>query len=175
MTHPHPDITLAATLLHATATRVTAALDHYHNESRLNDGYPTNASGSDTGNRGGGQTIIVDGERIPVTATEAAAFAAARIHAHRADLQAMITGVVRMANNIAAECDRVLGRRDYNAPRCSSAGREGALEWGDPLCANYASRGKICDRCAKREYRFRAEHGLPRRDGGPFTGGDAAA
>lgn len=59
-------------------------------------------------------------------------------------------------------------------PRCSSTGRDGAIEWGDPLCWNMPSRGALCDRCSKREWRWRVERGLPPRTNGVFSGGDAA-
>lgn len=47
-------------------------------------------------------------------------------------------------------------------------GRDGVIEWGDPLCGNYAEtdRAGLCAACAKREYRWRKEHGLPARDRG---------
>lgn len=48
-------------------------------------------------------------------------------------------------------------------PRCNrGVGRDHVIEWGDPLCENYAAedRGGMCDACAKREYRYRRDRGM---------------
>ena len=171
-TAPDRRLTTAALLLNALAARYTTA----HNILRASqrDGYPTTASGADTGPRTGGQTILVDGDHIPVTSVEAAVIARLEHHqrindAERADLEATANGILIMVNNLNREITRILGNH-IDTPRCSGgAARDGALEWGRPDCTNVPSRGPLCERCAKAEWRWRKNHDLPARTDGVFS------
>jgi hypothetical protein len=51
-----------------------------------------------------------------------------------------------------------------DAPRCSPNGRDGYMEWMDPLCQDLATKSGLCGRCYMREYRWRSTHGLTPRD-----------
>ena len=42
----------------------------------------------------------------------------------------------------------------------NQAGREGVLEWGDPLCDRMPTKGGLCGAHYMRWYRHRAEHGI---------------
>lgn len=180
-----PDAALlaAARLLENAASKVPAARQHLRREQLILDGMPTTASGADRDPGGGhGQTIRVriddpDGnpvlndrgepqyDWVPVTGVEATVFRLDRLNDHADDLLAQVRGIVTMIHNINRDCDRILGTRLADTPRCSSEGRDGAGEWG-VACSNVPSRGPLCDRCAKAEYRWRTRNGKePRRDG----------
>lgn len=42
----------------------------------------------------------------------------------------------------------------------NQAGREGVLDWGDPLCDRMPTKGGLCGAHYMRWYRHRAEHGI---------------
>lgn len=105
-------------------------------------------------------------ESGPMTTTEALALSPAR---ERARHQARRYEQAISAINV--ELGRMLSIgarvRPVPLPMCSrGAGREGVIEWGDPLCENIAEpdRGGLCSRCAKAEYRWRRDHGMTPRD-----------
>jgi hypothetical protein len=62
--------------------------------------------------------------------------------------KAALTPTERDANGEALCCDK-------------QRGRDGVLEWGDPLCADLPALHGLCSRCLKRETRWRSQHGLP--------------
>lgn len=73
---------------------------------------------------------------------------------------------------ITAALDTLEEVRAKHTPRievrtCNrGTGREGYIEWCDPLCDNIAEpdRAGLCMACAKREYRWRKDRGLPSRN-----------
>jgi hypothetical protein len=46
---------------------------------------------------------------------------------------------------------------------CDASGREGAIEWADPMCGDYAAKSVLCARCYQRERRWRLAHNLTTR------------
>lgn len=189
MTAPDRDALHAALLLNATATQITLARQHLTKELHHHDGLPATTTGSDSNTRGE-RTIRVlitnpdgepipgpNGERqydnVPVTTVEAAAIQRQHLTNMRLDLDALVRGALTTANQIAATCQQILGTRT-ETPRCTATGRDGAIEWADPTCTAVPSRGPLCDRCSKAEYRWRKAHGLPSRTDGLFTGDPAA-
>ncbi|HXI11183.1 MAG TPA: hypothetical protein VNM92_00860 [Thermoanaerobaculia bacterium] len=154
---PDPNILLAANLLYATATNVANARAHLHHERRLIDGYP---GGSDEPH------VTATSETTPV---ERAVLARQQLDNRLTDLEAHIRGVLTMANDIHHTTQRILATR-IEVARCTATGRDGAIIWGDPTCTSPPSRGTCCDRCSKREYRWRQSVGLPPRHDGVFAG-----
>lgn len=186
-TRPDPHLIAAARLLENAAHKLPAAKRHLQREQLILDGMPATASGGDRDPTSSGQTIRVriedeNGEPIlnergepqydwvPVTSVEAAVIRIDNIDAHREDLLATVRGACVIAHNLSTELDRILGTRVAATPRCSPEGREGAQIWApDPPCSNVPSRGPLCDRCAKAEYRYRVREGLPARRDGLFS------
>lgn len=183
MIHPDRNIMTAALLLNAIATDVEKARRHLRAEARLLDGTPTSTSGADNNGSRGERTISVaytdehgeeQTDQVPVTIVEAAAINRQRIDEIQDDLEAHVRGIVTMANEIARTTQRILATR-IEVPRCTSKGRDGAIEWGDPTCFRVPSRGPLCDACAKREYRWRIARGLPPRTNTVFSADTGAA
>lgn len=187
--YPDRSLLTTAMLLQAIALDVERARRHLDAERQHLDGMPTTASGAATESRGE-RTIAVrllddDGEplrdetgqpiidRVPATPVETAALNRERIEEIRADLEAHVRGVVTIVNEIARTTQRILATR-IEVPRCTSKTRDGAIEWGDPTCLNVPSRGPLCDRCAKAEYRWRTARGLPPRTNTVYSADGAA-
>lgn len=183
------NILTAALLLNAAATQTEQARRHLSAEIRLCDGLPTSTFGAQrVGGGGRGPTTMrvpitdengdwIDGERaydeVPATSVEMAAIQRQHLQEQRDDLNALCRGIVTMANELSATCRRILGIR-IEVPRCSATGRDGAIEWHDPSCTNVPSRGTLCEKHSKSEWRWRTLHGLPPRTDGVFSGGPAA-
>jgi hypothetical protein len=125
----------------------------------LADGFPSDVGYDKTTTRNGQDNSSVENaviRRIPGNH---------RIETIRDELNA----AKNIVGNLATELDKIcaFGRRAA-VPRCTPVGREGADQWGDKHCAEVPSRGPLCDRCAKREYRWRIANGLDARIDGPF-------
>lgn len=186
-TRPDPQLIAASRLLENAAYKLPAAKRHLQREQLILDGMPTKASGADREPTSTGQTVRVriedeHGEPIlnergepqydwiPVTSVEATVIRIDNIDAHRDDLLATVRGACVIAHNLTADLDRILGTRLAPTPRCSPEGREGAKIWApDPPCSNVPSRGPLCDKCSKREFRWRTRMGLPPRTDGVFS------
>lgn len=162
---PDPRLTLAALLISANANRLTQALKLLRLLEA--DGYPTTASGADTGARGGGRTITVDGERIPVTSVEAAAINRLEherriIDGERHDLEATANGILTMASNLGKEIDRILGSHTPPPAQCRDGqmGKDGAIDWGDATCVDAATKAGMCGKHFMAWYRWRKRNGV---------------
>ena len=79
-----------------------------------------------------------------------------------------IDAAVKVLRNLLNDCRRITNTTPV-PPRCSATGRDGAIEWADPTCWNVPTRGTLCDKCSKREYRWRQARGLPARTDGVFA------
>jgi hypothetical protein len=108
-------------------------------------------------------------EPVTLTPTERAAELALRLEREEADVRARLVVLERVANSIMADMTRLIGTRLAKPKRCTAEGREGSIEWGDPTCTSLPSRGPLCDRCSKAEYRWRVGRGLNRRADGVFS------
>jgi len=107
---------------------------------------------------------------VELTAVERAAGERMRLEQRYADFVALLDGLALMTAEATAAAHSLLGHRAaIDVPRCSSTGRDGAIEWADPTCSAVPSRGPLCDRCAKREYRWRSSRGLTQRADGVFS------
>lgn len=159
-------------------------------EAAINDGFPTTASGADRGSGGRGERTIAvpiidehghplidtNGrpivDHVPVTSVEAAVLATERVHYSTHAIDNQLDDAARALTTLERECRRLTGilppRADIK--RCDSTGRDGTIEWADPTCTTVASRGPLCDRCSKREYRWRTDRNLPARRDGVFAG-----
>lgn len=116
------------------------------------DGHP--ARGERVGPRGNAE----------LTAVEAAASQRQHVEAQLKNLADELDAVVLTLRNLHRECDRHIGTRPEEVGRCSSTGREGALEWHDADCWDAPIRGPLCARHYQKERRWRIAHGLPTRD-----------
>ena len=78
-------------------------------------------------------------------------------------LDIRLNDVVDILNWLHAECGRNIAVRE-EMPRCSAAGREGAIEWSRPECWEVPAKASLCAACYQRERRWRIDHGLPTRE-----------
>jgi hypothetical protein len=183
---------LAAEPTHATrrALNTPKALAKLRDEIDLSDGYPTSVIGASPPEPGafklyrgtcqdwqfiGATKVRCEAERpcpehdshVPMTTVERAADRSG----HLCVQHDQITVAARKWMAAGAHLDLLIAahieRLDVAAEKCSrGTGRDGMLEWGDPLCERIKAtdRGGLCDACAKREYRWRKASGLPSRD-----------
>lgn len=148
-----PALLATARIVENLAYKYTAARRHLQREMHVLDGF--------TGDNGEPKVRAT----TELTSVEAAAAQLEHLRAVLADLKANVRAVAVIAHNASRDCDRIVGIR-VAVPRCDATGRDGAIEWGDPTCHNVPTRGTLCDRCSKREYRWRVAHKLaPRADG----------
>jgi hypothetical protein len=144
-------------------TLIPAAKAHLDAELHQLDGLPTVASGADTG-PGGQRSILVDGERIPVTSVEAIAITRLELANTATDYDDRLDATVMVLRALLADTRRAIATRIAIAvPRCTATGREGAIEWGRPDCWDAPVRGPLCFNCYQRERRWREGVGLPAR------------
>lgn len=108
-------------------------------------------------------------ESVPVTAVEVAAAQRIDLQNWLDDLEGHASAIAAIAANALRDCERIIGRRVVEVRRCDPSGRDGEGYWGDYGCPNVASRGPLCDKCSKREYRWRQAHGLPSRTDGVYS------
>lgn len=184
-THPDPRILATARLVENLARKLPIVREHI--AAQLNAIGCLHGSTCD-GSPGGERTIAVlitddDGEpvltadgrqqydQVPVTAVEDYALQRVTLEHAKADLELDYRSIATVTARLLQDCDRILGTRlVHDVPRCDATGREGAIQWADATCTNVATRGPLCDRCSKREYRWRVRHELPPRRDGVFVG-----
>jgi hypothetical protein len=193
MTNPDRRITSIARQVENIADLWPAFLAHMRAERVLADGYADHVtyaveetttersavlSGWCQANVIAGEALISCGVQRPcaehdtpvsLTPTERAAELALRLEREEADVRARLVVIERVANSIMADMTRLIGTRLAKPKRCTAEGREGSIEWGDPTCTSLPSRGPLCDRCSKAEYRWRVGRGLGRRADGVFS------
>lgn len=105
-----------------------------------------------------------------LTPTEAAAHQRQHIDTMIRSLDEELHAIDLTARNLRNDCQHHINTpTPTTGRRCDATGRDGNLEWADPTCTNHASRGPLCDRCSKREYRWRQTQGLPPRTDGVFS------
>lgn len=124
-------------------------------------------------------------EAVPVTAVEDYALRRTQLENHLADLEAHCKAITTIAANASRDADRLIGTHTPGLPipRCNAEGRDGSKlpwpgiglphetrGWADPTCTDIPTRGPLCDRCSKREYRWRLERGLTIRRDGVYAG-----
>lgn len=156
MTRMNRQMFATARLLENYAIVVQSALDHLDDERRSLDWHPASTMGD--GMPGGGSSEMTSVERVV-----SAAFAIDQARAQILDDIATIASVIGSAMIVA---NAATGKRAPVAEPtlCSSSGRDGAIEWGDPQCSRLPVRGPLCEACYRREYRWRQAKALPMRE-----------
>lgn len=74
-----------------------------------------------------------------------------------------LDAVVKTLRNLHADCDRIIGTK-VEVPRCTSTGREGAIDWHDADCWDAPMVGPLCAKHYHKERRWRIAHGKPTRE-----------
>lgn len=115
---------------------------------------------------GDGLNVIATAE---LTTPEAVVAQIQHLEAVLADADQVITTISIVATDLLRDARRVVPLERIVPKRCDATRRDGAIEWADPTCTAVPSRGPLCDRCSKREYRWRVTHGLSRRDDGVYS------
>lgn len=101
---------------------------------------------------------------VALTTVEAAALQLRAATNVLARMERKAKKIMDLCADLENELIRALPKPDYAL--CSMGlGRDGQIEWGDPLCTKLpaSDRGGMCDACAKREYRWRKDRNLPPR------------
>jgi hypothetical protein len=139
-----------ATLLNRLNQRVPALFEALHERMSYYDGFPHDLSASDMPKPKGVPTSVVEaqatGELLELSKVERTAAG------HVTDLAFATYELLRLANVHVPTAHA-------EAPVCASTGREGAIEWCDPTCADYATKAGLCAKCYQREYRWRQARG----------------
>jgi hypothetical protein len=150
-------------LNHELATAEDILLD----QRRRIDNWTNNNPDTPKISGGGDTTSVTERAVLARTAIDT------QLRSHREELHAIELTI----RNLRRDCQHTLRHQGepFNidlppTPRCNATGRDGAIEWADPTCTTIPSRGPLCDRCSKREYRWRTTHGLPPRRDGVYAG-----
>jgi hypothetical protein len=159
----------AARLL-AIAPRVTELVEHQRDALGAL-GFPGSSSGPKV--RGGQRTMPVkhndngeeETDHVPVTSVEMAAIKVAHLTSEREDLRDLINTLEAHSHALVRFVHFHLGipqpSADGEALCCDKQrGRDGVLDWGDPLCADLPVSRGLCARCYQREREWRKGHGL---------------
>ena len=129
------------------------------------DGFPCSVIGAGPPTSGGNSKQDPEGA-VKLTSVESAANRVAGTQ-HKIDgIHRAIREIDRLESHLEILLIAVLPKIDV--PLCNlGTGREGQIEWADPLCTRIADkyRGGMCGTCARNERRWRQEHGhKPRED-----------
>jgi hypothetical protein len=161
VTQPNRDLYQAgAALCDYVATNLTKALEHVQRELSTLDGY---GGGSDPGMK-----VTASSELTSVERTADARWAMTDAREQLRDLKAQVLVSIRELNEYINEVQRmrvpkvVVKPEDKKRDLCCSnqAGKEGVLEWGDPLCMMPGVKGGMCQAHYFRWYRHRADKGI---------------
>jgi hypothetical protein len=195
MPNPHPDraILADARMLENLAYLLPAIKRHIAAERVLADGYADHVTyaleptvtertkpltGRCTHNIVAGEVLVDCGRMRPcakhdnpvsLTPTERAAELGMKLDKDLAYFLSRLKVIGRLVSELTVDAQRLGGIRLEKPKRCDAQGRDGAIEWGDPTCTSIPSRGPLCERCSKREYRWRIDHGMPRRADGVWS------
>lgn len=145
------------TLQHVVARTVSDALDHIRRELSLLDGYGTGSPEV---------AVTATAELTPVEAVADARLTLTSTEEQiRNDLAELVTGV----HDLHQLCIQAIAmrqprnvRKPDEAQLCSHGqrGKEGAIEWGDPLCPLPGVKGGMCQAHYYRWYRHRVDIGV---------------
>jgi hypothetical protein len=110
----------------------------------------------------------VRGGKAALTPTERDAIRASQLTASREDLRDLINTIEAHSHALVRFVHHHLGipqpNADGEALCCDKQrGRDGVLDWGDPLCADLPVSRGLCARCYQREREWRKGHGMPDR------------
>ena len=141
-------------------------------EETIPDGYPTQTIGA-APPEGVRHEVKLDenGESVdgPSTAVERAALHARRTRASDRDTLTMhLNEAVRHLGSV----EKIMSREQYRPVKPAQCdcgvGREGQVEWSNPLCKQFPSEGRrTCDDCLNAEDIWRVKNGLERREREP--------
>jgi hypothetical protein len=127
------------------------------------DGYPSQCIGASPSTSRGSDP---DPEgNVKLTSVEAAAHRAASKQHTLTQISNVTRDIDRLESHLERLLTKVLPKPDIALCNLGT-GRTGVLVWGDPLCGKIpaSDRGGMCTACAKREQRWRHEHGMNARD-----------
>ena len=157
MTKPNRDLDLAGHMLqHVVAANLSHALAHLLQEIHNIDGFPE---------RGEQLGVHATSE---LTATERSADVRYQLRLMVEDLRdakANTLQSVRELNELCVRAIKVRVPKNVKAPGkpqglCDQTGKEGNIEWGDPLCMMPAVKGGMCQAHYQRWYRHRVSLGI---------------
>jgi hypothetical protein len=158
MTRTRTDVRIEAAglLLANLAERLPAAVAVLRRELDVVDGYPASTLGD------GMSRSTAD-----LTSVERAADVRWMMSGNLDDLRQTADTIIELVNTLATMTNRALGTRapaaDVARCRDAQAGRDGALDWGDPTCEELPAKGALCVACYHRERRWRIAAGLAER------------
>jgi hypothetical protein len=165
------------TLAHDLATlpaRVKALAEHYataqarlREEIELCDGFPTSVIGAGEPTAVYSDKVRADAD-VRLNSVEAAAVRVGPLMTEALNMRRLASELLRYTLALEVAVNRRLPKADHAAGEACArgVGREGVIEWGDPLCVRIreADRGGMCGACAKREYRWRMAHEMAPRE-----------
>jgi len=158
MTRTRTDVRIEAAglLLANLAERLPTAVAVLRRELDVVDGYPASTLGD------GMSRSTAD-----LTSVERAADVRWMMSGNLDDLRQTADTIIELVNTLATMTNRALGTRapaaDVARCRDAQAGRDGALDWGDPTCEELPAKGALCVACYHRERRWRIAAGLAER------------
>lgn len=113
---------------------------------------------------GGGERVHTSDMPNP---TEAAGLSRYALTAELEELRDMITDACSCLDLLAQKAERIQrwcdpGDKPGEQALCKQGqhGKEGALEWGDPLCDRLPTKGGMCGAHYMRWWRHRVDHGI---------------
>ena len=162
MIRPNPRIVALARLVENYAIVSNEALDHLRRELVHADGSPATTM-SDGMPRGASA----------LTSVERAAETRLHLSAQQAQIFDDIGALASLIDSAMIVARRALGMRGpapvVDDVLCSGAGRDGYMEWYDPMCNDRPVKAGLCSACYQRERRWRTAHGLSERDIQPIA------
>lgn len=141
------------------APKITTTLAHLHAELTALDGWPS----------------ATMGDGIPrgtsdLTPVERAAAARITLGTHLAQIEDDLAAVCSLIDSLGHTLDAAMRHRAPTLAatipavcRDAQHGKEGLIEWGDPLCTRLPVKAGLCSACYQRERRWRLEHSLTER------------
>jgi hypothetical protein len=142
-------------LAEVTARKITLAVDVISERLAHLDGIPAR------GERNGGRSSAAS------STTEQAAIKRYNLTEYREQLRDAITDACNTNDCLDRLADEVLRfaghvTPDNEQPTCIDGqhGKEGVIEWGDPLCRMSAVKAGMCSKHYMRWYRHRTDHGI---------------
>lgn len=159
MTKANRDLDQAGyTLQHVIAINLTDALEHLAREIRNLDGFPE---------RSESLGVHATSELTSVERAADARFDLQCMVEDLRDSKASVITTIRELNELCNDAMRMRVPKGVKAPAgksqvalCNQQGKEGNLEWGDPLCVRSADKGGMCQAHYQRWYRHRVALGI---------------
>lgn len=121
-----------------------------------------------------GEVVLVDcglvrpcpehDDPVELTSVEAAVEARLRLERWVSDVEQQCRTIATVAKSALESGERILGERlakvDRGECRDGQLGKDGTIEWGDPLCSEPSYKGGLCGRHYMAWYRWRKANGV---------------